>query len=140
MSADPPATPVFVYGTLRPGSANPHAAFLTARCRPLGTARLKARLYRVGAHFAAVPDAHSRVTGEVLLLPPAGAGGILESLDRYEGIGAGLPGPPSYRREKVTVLLAGGEPLECWTWLYCRDVQGLAEVSGGDALSGKSTV
>lgn len=137
MSAVTSATRVFVYGTLRHGSTNPHAAFLSFRCRRIGSAKLPGRLFRHGAHFAAVhePESKKEVVGDILLLPHPYAGEILQSLDRYEGIGAGLAGQPVFQRHKVMAVLEDGNRVECWTWLFLLPVQGLMEIRSGDALA-----
>ena len=136
MSAAPPVTRVFVYGSLRPGSTNPHATFLSFRCPSLGRAKIRGRLFRNGLQFAAVhePNGHKEVTGDVLVLPELHAGDIIESLDRYEGIGAGMPGPPAFHRRLIPVTLAGGEMLVCWAWLFALSIAGLPEVRSGDCL------
>ena len=86
--------------------------------------------------YAAIhePDGTKEVTGDVLVLPDPHAGEILESLDRYEGIGTGMPGPAAFKRQLIPVLLSGGEILECWAWLFALSVIGLPEVRSGDCL------
>jgi len=98
---------------------------------------MRGRLYRRGAGFAAIhePDGASEIVGEVLELPGAGAEQILDSLDRYEGIGRGLPGPPAFARERISVALDGSTALECWVWTYCGPVEDLILVRNGDALT-----
>src|SRR6187455_3081464 len=120
MSAASLVSLLFVYGSLRPGSSNPHASFLLARCRLLGGAVMPGRLFRNGTHLAALhePGSESRVLGEVMELPPDRTEQMLASLDRYEGIGTGLPDPPSYVRQSVTVTLEDGRCLICWAWLW----------------------
>ena len=138
MSAASPVSLLFVYGSLRPGSRNPHAVFLLARCRALGPAAMPGRLFRNGTHFAALhePESESRVLGDVMELPPDRAGEMLTSLDRYEGIGAGLPDPPFYIRHCIPVMLPDGTHLTCWAWLWNLPVNGMKHVRHGDALKG----
>jgi gamma-glutamylcyclotransferase (GGCT)/AIG2-like uncharacterized protein YtfP len=135
MSAATPVIRVFVYGTLRPGSTNPHAVFLSFRCRSLGCARVRGRLFRHGAQFAAIyePDGSKEITGEIFLLPADHGEQVLESLDRYEGIGVGLRGEPAFQRERVMAILTDGNCMECWTWVFALPVNGLTEIRGGDA-------
>jgi gamma-glutamylcyclotransferase (GGCT)/AIG2-like uncharacterized protein YtfP len=45
-----------VYGTLRPGRAPAAVAAVVATLRPLGAARVRGRLYDLGAYPGAVPD------------------------------------------------------------------------------------
>jgi gamma-glutamylcyclotransferase (GGCT)/AIG2-like uncharacterized protein YtfP len=139
MSVPNPCLPVFLYGPLRPGSSHPYAVLLASRCRQLGPGRMKGRLFRRGAGFAAIyePNGAAEIIGEVLELPDAGAEQILDSLDRFEGIGigTGLPGAPVFVRERIPVELFDCAPLECWVWTYCGPVEDLAPVRNGDALA-----
>ncbi len=136
MSAASPVSLLFVYGSLRPGSRNPHAVFLLARCRAFGPATMPGRLFRNGTHFAALhePESDNRVLGDVMELPSDRAVEMLTSLDRYEGIGAGLLNPPSYNRAHVPVILTDGTLLTCWAWLWNLPVNGMKHVRHGDAL------
>jgi len=138
MSATPPVPRLFVYGSLRMGSANPHAAFLHARSRPLGSGKMPGRLYRAGPQHVAVyeQESASHVWGDVLELPPDRAEEMLTSLDRYEGIGTGLPKPATFRRDRVNVALEDGAVVECWAWLYDLPVKGCSHLRHGDSLKG----
>ena len=137
MSDRPSVLPLFVYGTLRKGSANPHAVFLHSRCRHTGTARMPGRLFRSTATYGALyePGSNTKVLGDLLELPAAAAQEILTSLDRYEGIGPGMPRPHPFRRDVVQVEREDGEMVECWTWLYNLPTKGCSLVRHGDALS-----
>jgi gamma-glutamylcyclotransferase (GGCT)/AIG2-like uncharacterized protein YtfP len=137
MSATALCLPVFLYGPLRPGSSHPYALLLASRCRVLGTAKMKGRLFRRGTGFAAIyePEGAAEILGEVLELPGAGAEQILDSLDRFEGIGIGQPGAPVFVRERLPVMLLDRAPLECWVWTYSGPVADLAPVRNGDALT-----
>ena len=69
-------------------------------------------------------------------LPSDCAGEMLTSLDRYEGIGTGLPDPPSYVRNSVAVTLEDGTGLTCWAWLWNLPLTGMRHLRHGDALKG----
>ena len=137
MSEVSPASPLFVYGSLRKGSPNPHAAFLHSRCLFRGVARMRGRLYRNGSIYGALyePAGASTVLGDVIELPEESAAEILTSLDRYEGIGAGLPRPTLFRRELVKVTMEDETEWLCWTWLYNQPLKGCSLIRHGDALS-----
>jgi gamma-glutamylcyclotransferase (GGCT)/AIG2-like uncharacterized protein YtfP len=128
---------LFIYGSLRVGSANPHAVFLHRCCRHTGKGRMPGRLFRSGSLHGATyePDSASSVVGDVFELPDGRAGEMISSLDRYEGIGAGIPAPPAFRRELVMVSMANGTSLQCWAWLYTQPVKGLTQVRHGDVLT-----
>jgi gamma-glutamylcyclotransferase (GGCT)/AIG2-like uncharacterized protein YtfP len=98
---------LFVYGTLRSGSDNPHARRLAANATLLGVARVRGRLYPVGIHKAIhlSSTADEWVTGELWeLREPA----ILSELDLYEGA--------EYRRVLTFAHLNDGRQIE--TWIY----------------------
>jgi gamma-glutamylcyclotransferase (GGCT)/AIG2-like uncharacterized protein YtfP len=128
---------LFIYGSLRAGSGNPHAAFLHSCCRHGGMGRMPGRLFRHGSVHGALyePGTAGSVVGDVLELPGGSVEEMLTSLDRYEGIGAGLPAPAAFKRELVTVSLADGTLLQCWAWLYIHPVKGMIHVRHGDALT-----
>ena len=127
---------LFIYGSLRVGSANPHAAFLHSCCRHGGLGRMSGRLFRSGSVHAAVyePDTNHSVVGDVLELPEGRVCELLSSLDRYEGIGAGLPNPPAFKRELVWVSAVDGTALQCWAWIYILPTKGFSHIRHGDAL------
>ena len=96
------------------------------------------RLFRNGSHFCALhePESSSQVLGVVMELPADHAADILISLDRYEGIGAGLSDPPSYVRQCVSATPSDGSPVLCWAWLWNLPVDGMKHLRHGDALKG----
>lgn len=128
---------LFIYGSLRVGSVNPHAAFLHSCCRHTGKGRMPGRLFRNGSTHAALyePEGAGVVIGDVLELPANRVPEMLTSLDRYEGIGAGLPLPPAFKRELVAVSLTDGTRIECWAWLFTQSVKGFLHIRNGDALT-----
>lgn len=121
--------PLFLYGTLRPGSWN-HAdwmaPFLAAPCRP-------GRVTGVALHlvgrlpYLVAADATSAVVGDLADLDPDRYDEILAILDDFEGTHAG-----HYRR--VVVVTEAGE--EAWAWLAGDDlsasVDGTTLVPSGD--------
>jgi gamma-glutamylcyclotransferase (GGCT)/AIG2-like uncharacterized protein YtfP len=93
------AAHLFVYGTLRRGAGASH---LLAGCRFLREVSVTGRLFDVAGEYPAlVLEGHGEVWGEVWAVPD----GVLEALDRYEGVGEGL-----FARVRVE---AGGSV--CWT-------------------------
>ncbi|MBY0374668.1 MAG: gamma-glutamylcyclotransferase [Bryobacteraceae bacterium] len=87
---------LFVYGTLRRGSANVYARRLEAEARWLGEAELLGRLIALGEHRALV-DGEETITGEVWEVPE----GLWPVLDEYEG--------EEYVRVECEVRLKSGE-------------------------------
>jgi gamma-glutamylcyclotransferase (GGCT)/AIG2-like uncharacterized protein YtfP len=120
---------LFVYGTLRRGSAHPWAATLARSANWLGEGRLAGRLYDLGEYPGAVDAGDGWVRGDVYhLLNPAG---LLPLLDDYEDFRADAPQLGEFRRVSRPVLLDGGESRMCWVYLYNRDVTGLTPVRDG---------
>ena len=61
---------LFVYGTLRLGSSNPHAAFLHEFCTHAGQGTITGRLYRIGYYPGLLLDPGGvQVVGDVFALP-----------------------------------------------------------------------
>jgi gamma-glutamylcyclotransferase (GGCT)/AIG2-like uncharacterized protein YtfP len=127
--------PLFLYGTLRPGSWN-HEAWmaphLAAPCRP-GQVAGKALHHVGGLPYLVDADASSIVLGDLADLDPARYGAILELLDEFEGTHTG-----HYRRVVVTTV--AGE--EAWAWLAGDEllaaVDGTTSVPSGDWLEVRS--
>jgi gamma-glutamylcyclotransferase (GGCT)/AIG2-like uncharacterized protein YtfP len=126
---------LFVYGTLMAKSAaaamgGAERARLASGAALLGEARVRARLYDLGAYPAAGPaiDNDDVVHGELLTLADPAA--TLRWLDAYEGI---RPGPTSneYQRVVITATLGDGAEVSAWIYLLARDPTGLAVISSG---------
>lgn len=122
---------LFVYGTLRPGFDGPMARWLRGVAPVIGPATARGALYRVETYPGFVPGDEGAVTGDLFALPDPAA--LLARLDDYEECAAHFPTPHEYRRGMVTVQGRDG-PVEAWTYIYARDVAGLARIEGGDFL------
>lgn len=127
--------PLFLYGTLRPGSWNHRdwmAPHLAAPCRPASVAGVA--LHHVGGLPYLVPAGPgSVVIGDLADLDPDRYDEILELLDEFEGTHEG-----HYRR--VGVVTAAGE--SAWAWLAGDDltagVDASTLVASGDWLDVRS--
>lgn len=105
---------LFVYGTLRAGSAHPMAHRLRVGAKPLGRGSVPGLLYDFGDHPGAVfaADSKYRVVGDVFELK-AGAR-LLADLDRYEGCtGAD---DDMFRRIAIEIALDKGGSVEAWAY------------------------
>ena len=127
-----PPERLFVYGTLRGGLEPTGVAGRLHGARHLGDATLPGALYDLGDYPGAIPDpeTHARVHGELIEL--ADAADAFAWLDRYEGIDPDDPEGSLFRRERGRVLLAGGEPLDCWVYVYRGPVADRPRIAGGD--------
>jgi len=122
---------LFVYGTLRPGFDGAMALWLRGVAPLIGPATAHGALYRVESYPGFVPGDEGVVAGELFAMPDPVA--VLARLDEYEECAAHFPVPHEYRRGLVTVMTDKG-PVEAWTYIYARDVAGLARIAGGDFL------
>jgi gamma-glutamylcyclotransferase (GGCT)/AIG2-like uncharacterized protein YtfP len=118
---------VFVYGSLRRGQrAHP-------RLRPaavcLGPASIAGRLHDCGGYPAAQPSRRpaERLHGELYRLTRPG---VLAALDRYEDCAPDAPGSGEYRRESVTVRLAGRR-MSPSVYSHHRPLRGARRIRGG---------
>ncbi len=113
---------LFVYGTLRPGRAPRSIADVVATLRSLGAARVRGRLYDLGAFPGAALDsaADGFVHGEVIEFsegsPP------LAWFDDYEGA--------EFRRERIDVDLAGRR-VACWVYVLVRERDPAQRIASG---------
>ncbi|MDW8222783.1 MAG: gamma-glutamylcyclotransferase family protein [Gemmatales bacterium] len=99
-----------------------------------GTGQVRGRLYDLGPYPAAVVDANadSVIVGDVYLLPPDPA--VLVSLDAYEEYDARYPERSLFRRVPVTVTLENEQHLDCWIYVYNRDLSHAILIPQGDYL------
>lgn len=113
---------LFVYGTLKRGSANPWARRLWSRAVFLGAATVPGRLYDLGAFPALVEtsDDGSTVHGELAQLATAR---LLEELDDYEGA--------QYERVLKRARLADGTEREAWVYVWRGPLGRARPVAGG---------
>jgi len=123
---------LFVYGTLRRGSAHDNAHRLARESIWLGTGTLAGRLYRVSWHPALVLDGEDTVTGDLLRLTDPVAS--LPWLDAFESCGPDDPPPHDYRREIASVMTAGGA-VEAMVYAWNLPLDGLERIPSGDWLA-----
>ncbi len=103
---------LFVYGTLRSGSAHPMAAYLAARARCVGAARCAGRTVDLGAYPGLLDEAGTSTAGELWeLAEPSDE--TLARLDDYEGCAEGL-----FERARREVRTADGRAVAAWVYLY----------------------
>ncbi len=123
---------LFVYGTLRAGSAHPMAHRLRVGAKHLGRGSTPGLLYDFGDHPGAVfdPGARYLVIGDVFELRAGPR--LLADLDRYEGFSGA--NNDMFRRVAVEVALDKGGQLEAWA--YCLRETPRARVIGtGDFIA-----
>jgi len=125
---------LFVYGTLRPNPAPAEVADLVRPLIRIGAASAPGRLYDLGAYPGAVldPDCDAKIIGEVFQLPDDDA--TLAALDVYEGFDPHDLKMSLFARRKCEATLEGGAKLECWIYVYNRQVESTTRITDGDYL------
>jgi len=117
---------LFVYGTLRRGG--PMHALIEPGAHRVGPARMRGRLYDLGA-FPGLAEGRrgDQVQGELYALAGDTAA-LLDALDRYEG--------RAFRRVVREALpVDGGAPVPAWVYLYAGSVRGRRRIASGDYLA-----
>ena len=121
---------LFIYGTLLPEFAPASMAAITRRLRSLGPARVVGKIYDLG-HYPAVTVGEASdgfVRGEVVEVD---GDDTWRAMDRYEGCPREGEGDGLYRRIRTVSTLDSGEAIECWIYVYNRDLaKGLLIESG----------
>ena len=114
---------LFTYGTLQPGHAPAMIAAAAARLRPIGQGKVHGTLYDFGLYPGVILDAASGRTifGTVYQLPDDTS--VLRQLDDYEECYPDAPELSQYLRVLHPVTLANEETLDCWIYVYNRDVR-----------------
>lgn len=122
---------VFIYGTLLPGAAPREIADAAARLCFAGRASVRGYLYDLGRYPGAVLDSSTerRVHGAVFTLPEDPA--VLRALDAYEEFDAAAPRLSQFVRVRAIATIAGGGQLECWIYVYNRDVRAARRIESG---------
>lgn len=121
-----------MYGTLRRGAGHPMAALLEDRARWLGEAHMPGRLYDLG-DFPGMKDPGApgeRVRGEIWELEEE----LFVLLDEYEGCGPADPQPAAFARCRRVALLATGQRLEVWVYVYRAEADEQRRIPSGDYL------
>lgn len=124
---------LFVYGTLLDAD-NEFAIFLRKHCRFVKKGKFKGRLYDIGEYPGAIADTQTDdyIHGSIYLLDNASM--VLEKLDDYEGFGPDQEQPNLFIR-KLMEIETNTRSIDCWVYLYNRDVNGLGYIRSGDYLT-----
>jgi gamma-glutamylcyclotransferase (GGCT)/AIG2-like uncharacterized protein YtfP len=122
---------LFTYGTLQPGHAPSAIASAAERLRPVGEGHVHGILYDFGHYPGAVLDASAqgKIFGSVYQLPDDPT--VLQKLDAYEECFPDAPEISQYLRVQHPVELATGATVDCWVYIYNRDVRTARIVESG---------
>jgi len=122
-----PCDYLFAYGTLIPGCEPPQMSAVCARMELVGEATVRGVLYNLGT-FPGVVEGEGVVRGVVLRVPPE----AWAAMDAYEG--CPIPGGDDglFKRILTRATLTGGGEVECWLYVYAREVGNRGPVPSGD--------
>jgi gamma-glutamylcyclotransferase (GGCT)/AIG2-like uncharacterized protein YtfP len=122
---------LFLYGTLLPGLAPPEIALAAVQLRFAAEGFVRGRLYDLGHYPGAVldPAAEHRIRGALFTLPEDPA--VLRALDAYEEFDPAAPELSQFVRVRTIATLAAGGALECWIYVYNRDVRAARMIESG---------
>ena len=122
---------VFIYGTLLPGAAPREIADAAAQLRFAAEGFVRGRLYDLGHYPGAVldPASEHRIHGAVFTLPDDPA--VLRALDAYEEFDPAAPELSQFVRVRAVATLAAGGAVECWIYVYNRDVRAARMIGSG---------
>jgi gamma-glutamylcyclotransferase (GGCT)/AIG2-like uncharacterized protein YtfP len=93
----------------------------------VGEGTVRGTLYDLGT-FPAVVEGDGTVRGVVLRVPPD----AWDAMDAYEGCPIPGGGDGLFRRISTRATLCDGTEVDCWLYVYARDVAGRRVVSSGD--------
>lgn len=114
---------LFVYGTLRRDFSLPLKEAVAGHLLYIGTGRVKATLYDLGAYPGAVKEGNSEIVGDVVELQSET---VLAVLDEYEG--------DEYRRDVEAVKLSSGETVQAWMYWYTGNTNESTLIKNDDYL------
>lgn len=126
---------LFVYGTLLSAFANPYARRLRKQAVLLGPARMRGRLYTLGAYpgMKRSLDPADWVIGELYRLDQPAR--LLAFLDAYEVCDPRDGAFREFGRITATAYLLGGRRMAAWVYLYGRPVDRAWKVADGDYVA-----
>jgi gamma-glutamylcyclotransferase (GGCT)/AIG2-like uncharacterized protein YtfP len=131
-SGRPMSELVFFYGTLMTGFDRRQRLGMDDHLAYCGRGWIQAALFDLGLYPAAVPDADSKVTGEVFRVDNAPT--VLAALDEIEGYEPGAPDTSLYVRRRVPVQLEDGSSTDAWAYFYNAPLGRAPRIASGDYL------
>lgn len=126
---------LFVYGSLRSGFHSPAYEYISRYFDLAGEARVKGKLFDMGAYPAAVPtNEDAFILGELYIIKnePEFSWAIGQ-LDDYEGVNVEQGETQLYRRELAEVFV-NDKIFTAWIYWYNEDVNGRPQIISGDMM------
>jgi len=128
---------LFLYGTLLPDDVAGEVTHIVRLFNQMGSAYVRGRLYDFGDYPGAIldPSSEMSIRGELVALPPNQT--LIDELDKYEEFDSLNPDASLFIRKRTKVMLANGESLEAWIYVYNKDPGDAPIVRGGDYSKSK---
>lgn len=126
---------LFVYGSLRSGFNHPAYAYISNHFELVGSAKVKGKLYDLGAYPAALPtDEENFILGELYRLKEEQEfEWAIAQVDDYEGVNPEPGETPLYIRDQTAVYI-NDRVTNAWIYWYNNDVSGKPLIASGDVL------
>jgi gamma-glutamylcyclotransferase (GGCT)/AIG2-like uncharacterized protein YtfP len=126
---------LFVYGTLIPGLEPAGMSHVVQKMTVLGDAALRGTLYDLGAYPGITTNTPGIVHGKLVRLA---SDEHWQALDAYEG--CPLPGSEAglFSRVQCTVQDSSGADVDCWVYVYNRELVNKRVVECGCWLTHRS--
>ena len=124
---------LFCYGTLLRETAPQSMAALCRRLPRLAAASVAGHLYDLGTYPGLVlnrdgDDDNGSVRGEIVAVQSSSD---WLRLDSYEGVDRAHPERSLYKRIRTIATTAAGEKVECWVYVYNRELKHAAKIDSG---------
>jgi gamma-glutamylcyclotransferase (GGCT)/AIG2-like uncharacterized protein YtfP len=134
VAANPDPRLLFVYGTLRRGSAALMAEVLAGEATYVGEATVSGVLYDTGAFPACVPasNASQRVHGDVFAMRDDSASALLAQLDQYEGFSPDERFGSLFVRQYARVRFDDGSEELAWIYRFNASLERARLIPSGD--------
>jgi gamma-glutamylcyclotransferase (GGCT)/AIG2-like uncharacterized protein YtfP len=124
---------VFFYGTLMSAFQRQGRSIIDEKLQPEGHGSISAVLFDLGIYPGAIPDADSRVWGEVHRMLDREA--VLAALDEIEGYRPGQPDASLYNRIETPVTFDDGRVADAWVYFYNAPLGRAPRIESGDYLA-----
>ena len=130
-----PVSKIFVYGSLRSGFHHPAYQYISRYFTLEAEAKVKGKLYDMGAYPAAVPaEEDVFIIGELYRIHNQDEfSWAMAQLDDYEGLNTEQGETPLYRRELATIYTQN-QTTQAWIYWFNGDITDQPFIENGDIL------
>jgi gamma-glutamylcyclotransferase (GGCT)/AIG2-like uncharacterized protein YtfP len=124
--------PLFVYGTLRPGTPG-FATYLEGATLSVRPATVRGRLWlHAGEEYPFLTAGEEEIHGELIEVEDAAWERIMAALDKYEEYAPEDEAGSCYLRRRIAASPDDGTTVTAWTYLWNRPPAAGIPIPGGD--------